>query len=144
MAEKRPAIVVPDQPSEADRAAVVAALVAYNDKAGGPGDAEPLAVLIQDPATGKTVGGLWGRTIYDWLYVELFVVPETFRGRRLGSTILKRAEDIALARGCIGVWLNTYEFQAPDFYTKQGYELFGSIDDHPLGQHRFFFKKYLV
>jgi GNAT superfamily N-acetyltransferase len=144
MGENRPAVVVPDQPSEADRAAVVAALVAYNDKTAGPGGAEPLAVLIQDPATGKTVGGLWGKTIYDWLYVELFVVPEAFRGRRLGSAILKQAEDIALARGCIGVWLNTYEFQAPDFYTKQGYELFGSIDDHPLGQYRLFFKKYLV
>jgi GNAT superfamily N-acetyltransferase len=144
MGENRPAVVVPDQPSEADRAAIVAALVAYNDKTAGTESAEPLAILIQDPATGKTVGGLWGKTIYDWLYVELFVVPEAFRGRRLGSTILKQAEDIALARGCVGVWLNTYEFQAPDFYTKQGYELFGSIDDHPLGQYRLFFKKYLV
>jgi GNAT superfamily N-acetyltransferase len=144
MGENRPAVVVPDQPSEADRAAIVAALVAYNDKAAGTESAEPLAVLMQDPATGKTVGGLWGRSIYDWLYVELFVVPEAFRGRGLGSMILKQAEDIALARGCVGVWLNTYEFQAPDFYTKQGYELFGSIDDHPLGQYRLFFKKYLV
>jgi GNAT superfamily N-acetyltransferase len=144
MGENRPAVVVPDQPSEADRAAIVAALVAYNDKTAGTESAEPLAILIQDPATGKTVGGLWGKTIYDWLYVELFVVPEAFRGRRLGSTILKQAEDIALARGCIGVWLNTYEFQAPDFYAKQGYELFGAVDDHPLGQHRLFFKKYLV
>jgi GNAT superfamily N-acetyltransferase len=101
-------------------------------------------VLIQDPVTGNPVGGLWGRTSYDGLFVELFVVPEPFRGQRLGSDILRQAEDIARSRGCIGVWLDTYSFQAPDFYAKQGYELFGTIDDHPRGKQRFFFKKRLV
>jgi GNAT superfamily N-acetyltransferase len=144
MGGNRPTVVVADQPTQADRAAMVTALVAYNDRAAGPFPAQPLAVLIQDPETQLTIGGLWGRIIYDWLYVELLVVPEAFRGHHLGSEVLKRAEDIALARDCIGVWLDTYEFQAPDFYAKQGYELFGTIDDHPLGQHRFFFKKYLV
>jgi GNAT superfamily N-acetyltransferase len=144
MSEDHPAVVVPDQPSEADRAAVAAALVAYNDQTAGPASAQPLAVLIQDPATRKTVGGLWGRTIYDWLYGELFVVPEAFRRHHLGSEILKQAEDIARGRGCIGIWLNSYEFQAPGFYAKLGYELFGAIDDRPRGQHRYFFKKRLV
>jgi GNAT superfamily N-acetyltransferase len=140
----RPTVVVPEQPSEADRAAVLAALIAHNDKAAGPSGARPLAVLIQDPETGKPVGGLWGRTVYDWLFVELFVVPEAFRGHGVGSDILSQAEDIARARGCIGLWLDTYAFQAPGFYSRQGYELFGTIDDHPRGQHRFFFKKSLV
>jgi GNAT superfamily N-acetyltransferase len=144
MSGNHPAVVVPDQPTQADCAAVLAALVAYNDKAGGPSGTQPLAVLIQDPATGEPVGGLWGRTNFDWLYVEMFVVPEAFRGRQLGSNVLKRAEEIARARGCIGVWLNTYEFRAPGFYAKQGYDLFGTIDDHPRGKRRFFFKKSLV
>jgi GNAT superfamily N-acetyltransferase len=144
MPGNRPTVVVPDQPTQADRATILAALVTYNDRAAGPSPAQPLAVLIHDPETQQAIGGLWGRIVYDWLYVEMFVVPEAFRGHRLGSDILKQAEDIARARGCIGVWLDTYEFQAPDFYAKQGYELFATIDDHPLGQHRFFFKKYLV
>jgi GNAT superfamily N-acetyltransferase len=144
MGGNRPTVVVADQPTQADRAAMVTALVAYNDRAAGPFPAQPLAVLIQDPETQLTIGGLWGRIIYDWLYVELLVVPEAFRGHNLGSEVLKRAEDLALARDCIGVWLDTYEFQAPGFYAKQGYEMFATIDDHPLGQHRFFFKKYLV
>jgi GNAT superfamily N-acetyltransferase len=144
MSGNHPAVVVPDQPTEADRAAVFAALIAYNHKAGGPSGMQPLAVLIQDPATGEPVGGLWGRTSFDWLYVEMFVVPEAFRGRHLGSGVLKRAEEIARARGCIGVWLDTYQFQAPGFYAKQGYDLFGTIDDHPRGKRRLFFKKNLV
>jgi len=145
MPDNYPAVVVvPDQPTAADRAAVLQALIAFNDRTAGPSGAQPLAVLIQDPATSKTIGGLWGRTVYDWLFVELFVVPDRFRGHHLGSDVLTRAEDIARARGCIGVWLDTYEFQAPGFYAKQGYELFATIDDHPRGMRRYFFKKRFV
>ncbi len=138
-----PSIVIPEQPSDADRKAVVDALVAFNDKIAGPSGYQPLAVLIQDPDSGQTIGGLWGKTIYDWLFVELLVVPDRFRGQDIGSQILTRAEDIARSRGCVGVWLDTYAFQAPGFYSKLGYETFGVLDDHPRGSHRFFLKKRL-
>jgi GNAT superfamily N-acetyltransferase len=135
-----PTIVVTDSPSNADRDAITQALVAFNDKAAGPSGFRPLAVLVQD-ADGNTVGGLWGKTSYDWLVVELFIVPEQFRGQDLGSSILSRAEATARERGCIGAWLDTYEFQALGFYQKQGYELFGTVEDHPRGSRRFFVKK---
>jgi GNAT superfamily N-acetyltransferase len=137
-----PTILVTDSPSSADRDAITQALVAFNDKMAGPSGFRPLAILIQDDV-GKTVGGLWGKTAYDWLVVELFVVPEQFRGQNFGSDILSRAEQIARERGCIGVWLDTYEFQALGFYRKLGYELFGTVDDHPRGSRRFFVKKLL-
>ena len=127
-----PTILVTDSPSSADRDAITQALVAFNDKAAGPSGFRPLAVLVQD-ANGNTIGGLWGKTSYDWLVVELFVVPEQFRGQDLGSGILSRAEAEARERGCIGAWLDTYEFQALAFYKKQGYELFGTVEDHPSG-----------
>lgn len=137
-----PTILVTDSPSSADRDAITQALVAFNDRMAGPSGFRPLAILIQDD-DGNTVGGLWGKTSYDWLVVELFVVPEQFRGQNLGSDILSRAEQIAHERGCIGVWLDTYEFQALGFYRKLGYELFGTVDDHPRGSRRFFVKKLL-
>lgn len=135
-----PTIVITDSPSSADRDAITQALVAFNDKAVGPSGFRPLAVLVQD-ADGNTIGGLWGKTNFDWLIVELFVVPEQFRGQNLGSSILSRAEAVARERGCIGAWLDTYEFQALEFYKKQGYELFGTVEDHPRGSRRFFVKK---
>jgi GNAT superfamily N-acetyltransferase len=136
-----PAIVVPDQPGETDRKAIVEALIAFNDKAAGPSGFQPIAVLIQDPVTAATLGGLWGKIAYDWLFVELLVVPEQFRGKRIGGQILTRAEEIARARGCVGVWLDTFAFQAPGFYDKLGYEVFGSLEDHPRGSQRFFLRK---
>lgn len=138
----RPAIRIASTPSDADRSAIVEALVAYNDQAAGPSGYQPLAVLIQDDS-GKTIGGLWGKTVYDWLFVELLVVPEQLRGQDIGTELLDRAEGIARARGCIGVWLDTYGFQARGFYEKRGYAVFGTIDDHPRGGCRFFLKKRL-
>ncbi len=139
----RPSIVVADAPNEADRDAILRALIAYNDAAGGPSGFHPVAVLVQDPDTGETCGGLWGRIVYDWLLIELLAIPEAMRHQHLGSDLLARAEDVARARNCAGVWLDTYAFQAPDFYRRHGYEQFGVIDDHPRGGRRFFFKKTL-
>ena len=50
----------------------------------------------------------------------------------------------AVRRGCIGAHLDTYDYQAPDFYRKLGYEVFGSIDDHPPGHTRFWMRKRFV
>lgn len=137
-------ITVPAKPNDSHRDVVVKALMDYNDKSVGPSGYQPLAILIHDPVTGEPAGGLWGKTAYNWCFVELFVIPERFRGQDLGARVLAQAEDIARERGCVGIWLDTYWFQAREFYEKQGYEVFGALDDYPRGGSRFFMKKSLV
>ena len=41
-----------------------------------------------------------------------------------GSTLLKEVEKIAKEKGCKLVHLDTFDFQAKDFYLKRGYEIF--------------------
>ncbi|MGM4919773.1 GNAT family N-acetyltransferase [Tardiphaga sp. 813_E8_N1_3] len=139
-----PTITVPDAPGEAERLVVANALLAYNTKTVGPNNHQPLSILIHDPATGEPIGGIWGKTAFNWCFVELFVVPEQFRGQDIGSKVLAKAEEIARERGCIGLWLDTYWFQARSFYEKQGYEVFGEIPDYPRGGPRYFLKKSFV
>jgi len=123
-----------------DRAALIAALTQYNDAQVGPSNFRPLVLLLRD-AAGATVGGLWGRSVYDWLFVELLAVPEALRGRGLGAELMQRAEAVARERGCLGVWLDTYSFQARPFYEKLGYTLFAELPDHPRGGARYFLQK---
>ena len=54
------------------------------------------------------------------------------------------AEEQAQARGCKGVFLYTYSFQAPGFYQKHGYQLMGVLEDCPPGHQRYYLKKLLV
>lgn len=135
-------IVVPEEPLEEHRNAIVRPLVAFNEATGGHSDYHQIAVLLQDPADGRTVGGLWGKIAYTWLFVELLFVPAELRGVGAGSRLLERAEAIARAHSCVGVWLDTYSFQAPGFYLKQGYEVFGTLGGGP-GPERSFFRKAL-
>ena len=129
-------------PTDADRAAIVAPLRAFNvAQAGDPG-IEQLALLLEDDS-GNTLGGLWGRIGYDWLFVEYLSVPEEHRTGGWGRKLMAEAEAIARARGLTGIWLDTYDWQARPFYEKLGFKLFGTIEDFPPGHERYFLKKKL-
>jgi len=131
-----------DIPDEATRSGILRPLVSYNEQKTGRSDQRPLILAIDD-AQGQVTGGLWGRTAYDWLFVELLVVPESLRGRGIGSDLMRRAEREALARGCHHAWLDTFDFQARGFYERLGYISFAELGDYPVGSTRYFMKKTL-
>ena len=133
-------IILTDAAQPADHDAIVAGLIAFNRAATGRSDGRPLAVLIRD-AEGATIGGLLGRTGLDWLHVELLYVPDDLRGTGAGRDLMLRAEAEARARGCRGIWLDTFSFQARGFYEKLGFTSFGQLDDYPTGHQRFFMRK---
>lgn len=137
----RPLIELTDAPEPGGVAAINAGLQAFNQAASPFPNRRPLAVLLRCPETGAVKGGLLGKTMQFWLYVEVFFIPEEWRGLGLGEELLARAEEEAKARACLGIWLDTYEFQAPRFYEKMGFAKFGEIPDHPPGQARHFYMK---
>ena len=84
---------------------------------------------------GELVGGVVAATWGGWLAIDLVWVREDQRGSGLGSDLLGRIEARARdERGCIGVRLDTWGFQAKPFYEKQGYTLFGVLEDYPPGE----------
>lgn len=93
---------------------------------------------------GALVGGLTGETGWKWLFVDLLWIAETHRGRGLGARLLRSAEAEAVRRGALHVYLDTFDFQARPFYERQGYELFGTLEDYPPGHCRFFLRKDLT
>ncbi|HEX7970577.1 MAG TPA: GNAT family N-acetyltransferase [Stellaceae bacterium] len=137
-----PNIVMTDEPGQAAYDAILAGLIAHNEARAGPGGHHLLAVLVKDDR-GKVLGGLWGSTAWQWLFVHLLWLPEGLRGAGLGSDLLRRAEAEARRRGCRNVWLDTFSFQARGFYEGLGYSVFGTLDDYPPGHRRFFLQKAL-
>lgn len=127
-------------PGDLERDAILAPLVAFNDAAVGPTERHPIAIVIRadDDAI---VGGLWGMVSYRWLFVQYLVVPASMRGHGHGSALMLAAESEARRLDCVGLWLDTFSFQARGFYEKLGYRCFGRIDDYPPGEARFFFSK---
>jgi len=136
-------IVFEPEPQAETRAAILDGLISFNSKqtAGQFGPPRTIALALKDPGTGKSVGGLTGRIGYSRMFVELLFVPEQLRGTGLGRQLMERAEDVAREHGCTGIWLDTFTFQAPGFYQKLGYSVFGEISDYPPGFSRFFLHK---
>ncbi|MEV4877623.1 GNAT family N-acetyltransferase [Streptomyces cyaneofuscatus] len=103
----------------------------------------PLEVWASDEH-GTLAGGLTGRTWAYWLHVDLLWVDARHRGSGLGSRLLAEAERVARTeRACTRSRLETWDFQAPDFYRKQGYEEIGRVEDYPPGVTEFILTKQL-
>ncbi|HZU90700.1 MAG TPA: GNAT family N-acetyltransferase [Stellaceae bacterium] len=142
-ADSEPTVTVTDRPDERARTVIADGLSAYNYEKARYRDYRPLAVVVSEAETGETVGGLYGRTSLGLLFVERFFLPETWRGKGLGTRVLALAEEEARRRGCTRAALMTLTFQAPGFYLKQGYSVAARLDCDPPGATRFLMTKKL-
>lgn len=118
---------------------ILAVLSAHNEAAAGPGGWGPFAVTVRDAAD-HVVGGLYGRVGYGFLFVQLLALGSA-KGEGRGRKVMEIAEAEARRRGLLGMWLDTWTFQAPGFYKKLGFEEFGRIPEYPPGHDRIFFVK---
>ena len=114
----------------------------YNFDTAGPYNELDLWVVARSDA-GSVAGGLKGTSEYSWLFVAWLWIRAENRKQGLGEKLLAKAEAAARERGCIGVYLDSFTFQAPDFYKRLGYEEFGRIEDFPPGHSRVWPKKRL-
>jgi GNAT superfamily N-acetyltransferase len=109
----------------------------------GPAEPRLLVIPIRD-RSGVVTGGLWGVTLFCWLEVEMLFVPPRMRGQGVGSALMAAAETEARERGCLGIRVDTFSFQAAPFYEKIGFSQFGKLEDCPPGHQRLFYQKRLT
>ncbi len=95
-------------------------------------------------ADGEIVGGIIC-AMYCWrcFYIDVLWVKDSCRNSGCGSLLLRDAEAIAREKECGLIHLDTFDFQAKDFYLKHGYEIFGELRDCPPGHTRYYMKKSL-
>jgi GNAT superfamily N-acetyltransferase len=133
-------IVLTESPPDDAHDVIAAGLLDFNRRLFGDPKIRRLCLLLR-ASDRSIVGGMWARTSFEWLFVELLFVPETMRGRGLGRELLGLAEDEARRRGCIGAWLDTFSGQARVLYERCGYTVVGEIPDYPPGNVRTFLSK---
>ncbi len=130
-------IVVDDEPPSEDVTALEQGVRVFNEAELGPGGSRHLTVFARDESD-ALVGGVAGRTIYDWFLIHVVWIAEPQRGQGLGRRLMQRAEDVARERGCAGAQVDTLSFQAPGFYQRLGFEIIGHVPDFPAGHSRYF------
>jgi GNAT superfamily N-acetyltransferase len=143
MSKAQYSISIYDRPDSADVSAIEAGLTEFNLQYAPPENYQPLLVLVRT-ADNRVVGGAVGNTWWGWLRIDTLWVDEAVRYEGLGTRVMQAAEDEARRRGCHHVFLDTMSFQALPFYLRLGYEVFGQLDDLPIGHARYFLQKPLM
>jgi ribosomal protein S18 acetylase RimI-like enzyme len=94
--------------------------------------------------SGQCVGGALARTWGAACELQQLWVDEPWRGRGLGSELVRLVEAEARARGCVSVYLDTFSFQAPGFFRRLGYVTALTIEGFPEGITKFLMTKRLA
>jgi GNAT superfamily N-acetyltransferase len=114
----------------------------YNVQKAGEPQGQQICFLLLSPEQ-ELVGGLIGETHWGWFYINLLFVKEELRGRGYGHQLLTQAEEEAKKSGVTKAYLDTFSFQAPEFYKQHGYEVIGEMKDFPPGHTRYYMTKQL-
>jgi ribosomal protein S18 acetylase RimI-like enzyme len=78
------------------------------------------AYFIRDDQ-GLIVGGCAGDNMYGGLFVGQLWVTENLRGKGYGTKLMSLAEELARKSQCQFISVNTFDWEALDFYKKLGF-----------------------
>lgn len=101
----------------------------------------PIGILMKNDV-GKVIGGLQGNHNSNWLYINALWVDSRHRGKGYGKQMMLAVEGEALKRGVSNSYLQTTD--ALGFYQKLGYQIFGVIENSPIGFNLYYVKKSLM
>lgn len=71
----------------------------------------------------KLIGIISGRINLGALHLKEFLILPEHRGKGFGNFLLKKALEFGKKENCRFAFLETYNFQAPNFYKKFGFEI---------------------
>ena len=129
--------------TESQKAQKIGELIrSYNRSKREAAECEPLNLYVEDEH-GQLLAGLVAETFGNWLEIEYLFVKEGLRGQGIGSQLLQQAESEAKKRNCRFAFVNTYQFQAPAFYQKHGYQEVFTMKDYPYTGQRHYSQKEL-
>ena len=112
----------------------------YNRSQREEAESEPLNLYVEDEK-GNLLAGLVAETFGNWLEIKYLFVKEELREQGIGSKLLEQAENEAKNRNCRFAFVNTYQFQAPDFYKSHGYKEVFTLQNYPYTGKRFYYQK---
>jgi len=129
-----------DRPSADDLGVVDAGLHLFNLTAADLAAVRPLACFARADS-GEVIGGLRARQWGNAVEVQQLWVDEAHRRRGIGARLMHLLEQSAVGRGAAVIYLDTFSFQAPEFYRRCGYQAAARVDGFPDGIGRFLMVK---
>ncbi len=134
-------VVVDHNPGQSDNEVVREGLIRSFEAKFGERDKQFSIFLKND--LGKVFGGIQAFFDTESIYIDVLWVEENLRKQGYGKKLLAAAEREAIENGCIFSLVDTWDFQAEEFYLKNGYERIGEIKNYWHGHSKLFLRKNL-
>lgn len=134
-------IVVEYEPKEADNDILREGMAAFNEKIVGERD-KAFSIFLRNDS-GEIYGGLQAFIGSESVYIDLLFVEEALQKQGYGTQLLLAVEQEAIKKGCTFSLVDTWDFQAEEFYLKRGYERIGELKNYWLGHTKIFLRKNL-
>jgi len=100
--------------------------------------------FVATNAKGEALGGiLAGINYWNGLEIKILWVKDASRKQGIGSQLLTYVETMATEKGATMAMVDTFDFQAEEFYLKNEYTIIGEIKNFPKGHRRIYFSKEL-
>lgn len=97
--------------------------------------------FVRDDA-GKVIGGVQANIFWNGVEIEILWVDPAHRRQGIASRLMTEAEGFAREQGAVIAYLRTVMARA--FYESVGYEVYGVLEDRPVGSVLYHMKKRLV
>lgn len=133
---------ITDKIEKEDEEIIFQGLLEYNLSKIEDKNLKDLGIFLSNE-NGEKIAGLIGNTHGNWAFIKYLWVSEKLRGKKIGTQILEQAEETARTRGCKYVFLDTFSFQAPEFYKKYGYKEVFVLENYPVSGKRHYLTKIL-
>lgn len=104
---------------------------------------EEIHLFIKDE-NDNVRGELLAEVCWNWLEINILIIDEGIRASGFGTKLLLEIEEIALERESDFIKVDTLSFQALGFYEKNGYKVFGSLDNVGRDHKHYYLKKDLI
>ncbi|AIY06181.1 GCN5-related N-acetyltransferase [Planococcus sp. PAMC 21323] len=92
---------------------------------------------------GTILAGLVGHIDWECFFIDILWVDESLRGLGKGQQLIQEAEALAIKKECRFIRLETFSFQAPEFYKRLGFMEMGKLEDFPKGYTHYYMYKEL-
>ena len=105
---------------------------------------EPQDYYLAREEEGRLIALLHAQQVLENIHIKALVVDKGHQKKGLGASLLAELEEKATEAGVTSITLSTKSYQARDFYIKQGYEIYASLEDVPqIGVTKYHFIKWL-
>ena len=117
-------------------------LIEFNSQQVPNGRYEDVNLNIKNDI-GEIIAGLNSAICWNWMEIDILWLKEDYRKHGFGKRLLEEAEKISREKDCSFIKLNTFSFQAPEFYKKYGYKVIAVIENAPYDNKHYYLIKEL-